>query len=119
MLKILNRNRQSVGFDIGSSALKAAPVRELSLVRWRLIPSWAKDSSGAARMIDARSEMAATKPAFSEALKFCRCLIPPDGFYEWQKEGSAKQAYCFEINEVTCSRSRGYGRNGETQAERP
>ncbi|MBZ5680506.1 MAG: SOS response-associated peptidase [Acidobacteriia bacterium] len=95
------------------------PVRELSLVRWRLIPSWAKDSSGAARMIDARSEMAATKPAFSEALKFCRCLIPPDGFYEWQKEGSAKQAYCFEINEVTCSRSRGYGRNGETQAERP
>jgi putative SOS response-associated peptidase YedK len=59
------------------------PRRELSLVRWGLIPSWAKDSSGAARMINARSETAATKPAFRDALKFRRCLISADGFYEW------------------------------------
>ena len=45
------------------------PVRELSLVRWGLIPSWAKDLSVAAKMINARSETAATKPAFSDALK--------------------------------------------------
>jgi hypothetical protein len=61
------------------------PVRELSLVRWALIPSWAKDSSVAARMINARSETAGTKPAFRDALEFRRCLIPGDGFYEWSR----------------------------------
>ncbi len=52
------------------------PVRELSLLRWGLIPSWVKDSSGAAQMINARSETAATKPAFRDALRFRRCMIP-------------------------------------------
>ena len=75
------------------------PHRELSLARWGLVPSWAKDSSAAARMINARSETADTKPAFSDALRFRRCLIPADGFYEWQKSGSAKQPYCFEVRE--------------------
>ena len=74
------------------------PVRELSLVRWGLIPSWAKDASAAARMINARSETAATKPAFRDALKFRRCLIPADGFYEWVRTGKTKQPYCFEVN---------------------
>jgi putative SOS response-associated peptidase YedK len=73
------------------------PVRELSLLRWGLIPSWAKDSSGAARMINARSETAATKPAFRDALKFRRCMIPSDGFYEWKKSGTVKQPYCFDV----------------------
>src|SRR6202158_4989819 len=50
------------------------PVRELSLVRWGLIPSWAKDPSVAATMINARSETARTKPAFPDALKSRRCL---------------------------------------------
>jgi putative SOS response-associated peptidase YedK len=75
------------------------PVRELSLVRWGLIPSWAKDSSVAAQMINARSETASTKPAFRDPLKFRRCLIPADGFYEWRRTGKTKQPYCFEINE--------------------
>ena len=48
------------------------PVRELSLIRWCLIPSWAKDPSVAAKMINARSETAATKPAFRDAMKFRR-----------------------------------------------
>ena len=52
------------------------PIRELSLVRWGLIPSWAKDPSIATGMINARSETAGTKPAFCDALKFRRCLIP-------------------------------------------
>ena len=56
------------------------PRREMSLVRWGLIPSWATDASGAARMINARSETAATKPAFRDALKSRRCLIRADGF---------------------------------------
>jgi putative SOS response-associated peptidase YedK len=50
-------------------------------------------------MINARSETAATKPAFRDALKFRRCLIPADGFYEWQKTGKAKQPYCFEVKD--------------------
>src|SRR5580692_8859939 len=75
------------------------PVRELSLVRWGLIPSWAKDASGAARMINARSETAHTLPAFREAMKLRRCLVPADGFYEWQRRGSAKQAFCFEVGD--------------------
>ena len=75
------------------------PIRELSLIRWGLIPSWAKDSSVAAQMINARSETAATKPAFRDALKSRRCLIPADGFYEWKRDGKTKQPYCFEVNE--------------------
>jgi putative SOS response-associated peptidase YedK len=75
------------------------PVRELSLMRWGLIPSWAKDSSAAARMINARSETASTKSAFRDALKSRRCLIPADGFYEWKRNGKTRQPYCFEVNE--------------------
>jgi putative SOS response-associated peptidase YedK len=75
------------------------PVRILSLFRWGLVPSWAKDSSVAARMINARSESANTKPAFADSLKCRRCLIPADAFYEWKKDGKAKQPYCFEVND--------------------
>jgi putative SOS response-associated peptidase YedK len=75
------------------------PVRELSLVRWGLIPSWATDSSSSAKMINARSETAATKPAFRDALKSRRCLVPADGFYEWQRTGKTRQPYCFEVDE--------------------
>jgi putative SOS response-associated peptidase YedK len=74
------------------------PVRKLSLMRWGLIPSWSKDPSAAARMINARSETARTLPAFRDGLKSRRCLIPADGFYEWQKTGKSKQTYCFEVN---------------------
>jgi putative SOS response-associated peptidase YedK len=73
------------------------PIRELSLLRWGLIPSWMKDRSGAATMINARSETAGTKPAFREALRSRRCLIPADGFYEWVRVEKAKQPYCFEV----------------------
>jgi putative SOS response-associated peptidase YedK len=75
------------------------PRRDLSLVRWGLIPSWAKDASGSAGMINARSESAAIKPAFRDALKSRRCLVPADGFYEWVRAGKAKQPYCFEVND--------------------
>jgi putative SOS response-associated peptidase YedK len=75
------------------------PRRELSLVRWGLIPSWAKDKSDAALMINARSETAATKPAFRDPLTSRRCLIPADGFYEWQRRAKVKQSYCFEVND--------------------
>jgi putative SOS response-associated peptidase YedK len=75
------------------------PTRQLSLMRWGLIPSWAKDTSGAARMINARSETAQTLPAFRDSMKLRRCLVPADGFYEWQRRGSAKQPFCFEVGD--------------------
>lgn len=72
------------------------PRREMSLMRWGLIPSWAKTVSGPP-MINARSETAATTPAFRDPMKLRRCLIPADGFYEWQKKAGAKQPFCFEV----------------------
>jgi putative SOS response-associated peptidase YedK len=75
------------------------PVRQVSMMRWGLIPSWAKDTSGAARMINARSETAHTLPAFRDAMKLRRCLVAADGFYEWQRRGSAKQPFCFEVGD--------------------
>jgi putative SOS response-associated peptidase YedK len=75
------------------------PIRELSIMRWGLIPLWAPDSSGSAKMINARSETVAAKPAFRDALKSRRCLIPADGFYEWLRAAKIKQPYCFEVND--------------------
>jgi putative SOS response-associated peptidase YedK len=75
------------------------PVRKLSLMRWGRIPSWAEDPSGAARMINARSGTASSKPAFRDSLKSRRCLIPADRFYEWARTGKSKQPYCFEVND--------------------
>lgn len=64
--------------------------RVLRLMRWGLIPGWAKDPSIGARMINARSETLAEKPAFRNAFKRRRCLIVADGFYEWQKQPGGK-----------------------------
>jgi len=75
------------------------PVRQLSLMKWGLIAHWAKDPSVATSTINARSETAATKPAFRDPLRLRRCLIPADGFYEWSRTGKSKQPYCFEVND--------------------
>jgi len=74
------------------------PTRQVSLMKWGLIPNWAKDPSIATGTINAKSETAAEKPAFRDPLKFRRCLIPADGFCEWKKSGSSKQPFCFEVN---------------------
>ena len=60
---------------------------------WGLIPSWAKDPSIGARLINARAETAHEKPSFRAAFRRRRCLIPSDGFYEWQRTASGKQPY--------------------------
>ncbi len=65
--------------------------RYLMEMRWGLIPSWAKDPAIGSRMINARAETVATKPAFRAALRNRRCLVMADGFYEWQKQGRGKQ----------------------------
>jgi putative SOS response-associated peptidase YedK len=75
------------------------PVRQLSLMKWGLIPHWAKDPFIASSTINAMSETAATKPAFRDPLRLRRCLIPADGFYEWKRTARSKQPYCFEVKE--------------------
>jgi putative SOS response-associated peptidase YedK len=75
------------------------PVRHASMMRWGLIPSWAKDPSIGARTINARAETVAARPAFRESLERRRCLIPADGFYEWKRSGKAKQPFCFEVED--------------------
>ena len=67
--------------------------REFALLRWGLVPSGAKDPSIGARMINARAETAPGKPAFRDAFRRRRCLVPASGFYEWQKQGRLKQPY--------------------------
>jgi putative SOS response-associated peptidase YedK len=67
---------------------------ELGLLKWGLIPSWAKDPTIAYKLINARSETVAEKPSFRSAFKSRRCLIPASGYYEWEKtEGRTKQPY--------------------------
>jgi putative SOS response-associated peptidase YedK len=68
--------------------------RRLVLVKWGLVPFWAKDSSIGNRLINARAESVAEKPAFRAAFKSRRCLVPADGYYEWEKrKGGQKQPY--------------------------
>jgi putative SOS response-associated peptidase YedK len=67
--------------------------RRLDLLRWGLVPYWADDLSIGNRMINARSESVADKPAFRRSFRRQRCLVATDGFYEWKKEGKLKQPY--------------------------
>ncbi len=67
--------------------------REFKLMRWGLVPSWAKDLSIGSRMINARAETLAEKPSFQTALRKRRCIIMADGFYEWQHKGQPRQPY--------------------------
>ena len=67
--------------------------RRLSMLRWGLIPSWARDVKMGYRLINARAETASTKPAFRAAWAKRRCLIPADGFYEWTRRGALRQPW--------------------------
>jgi putative SOS response-associated peptidase YedK len=72
--------------------------RQFRLMRWGLIPSWAKDPGIGNKLINARAETVQEKPSFRTAFKRRRCLIPADGFYEWQNiKGGTKQPYYFHF----------------------
>lgn len=74
-------------------------VDELSLMRWGLIPSWAKDPAIGARMFNARAETLAEKPSFKHAFRKKRCLVPATGFYEWKSEARGKVPYLFSLKD--------------------
>lgn len=71
--------------------------RELRMMHWGLIPEWIKDSKKKMEPINARAETAAEKPFFRNALRQRRCIIPADGFYEWEKSGEAKKPYFIQM----------------------
>ena len=70
--------------------------RTLQLLRWGLIPYFAEDMKGGAKLINARSEGIADRSSFREAFRKRRCLVPADGFYEWRTEGKLKQPYLIQ-----------------------
>lgn len=95
-------------YNVAPSQTVAAVVefpnapRQLHLLQWGLIPAWAKDPSIGYKTINARAETAAEKPSFRSAFRHRRCLIPADGFYEWQQaaEGKGKkQPYFIGLQE--------------------
>jgi len=75
------------------------PKRFGSRTRWGLIPFWAQDASIGFKMINARAETVATKPAFREVIRKRHCLVPADGFYEWKREGKTKQPFHFGMRD--------------------
>ena len=89
---VLNRGERGDGAQAGQDV-----ARELRVLRWGLVPSWAKDASIGSRLINARAETVDAKPSFRRAFARRRCLLPADGFYEWitvEEDGkSRKQPY--------------------------
>ena len=73
--------------------------REFGLLHWGLIPSWADDPAIGNRMINARAETVAEKPAFRKAFQSRRCLVISDGFFEWRREGKHKQPYFIRMRD--------------------
>jgi putative SOS response-associated peptidase YedK len=71
--------------------------RQFALVRWGLLPSWVRDPKAFTLVINARGESVLDKPAFRNAMKRRRCLIPADGFYEWQAGATHKQPYFIRL----------------------
>jgi putative SOS response-associated peptidase YedK len=95
---VLDRTEQADDRPGKDAKDQGKPLRELRLVRWGLVPSWAKESSGGSRLINARAETVAVKPSFRSAFAKRRCIIPADGYYEWQagadkKDKKAKQPF--------------------------
>ena len=77
--------------------VKSGTGNRAGLLKWGLVPSWAKDPKIGNKMINARAETVDQKPSFKQLLKRRRCLIVADGFYEWKREGAARQPFRFQM----------------------
>ncbi|WP_394615630.1 SOS response-associated peptidase [Lentzea sp. JNUCC 0626] len=80
---------------------EAEVERSVRVMRWGLVPHWAKDLSGAAKMINARAETILTKPAFKQSVTKRRCIIPAAGWYEWKAAEGRKQPYFMTLGDDT------------------
>lgn len=85
---VLQSGKNDAGGDGGSGS-----GRVLSMMRWGLVPSWSREISRSAPLINARAETVSEKPSFRAAFESRRCLVPADGFYEWRMEAGKKQPF--------------------------
>lgn len=97
VVEVTPRFNISPGTDIPAIRYSPEGKRVMHLLRWGLVPHWAKDPSIGAKLSNARGETVADKPSFREAFKHRRCLVPADGFYEWKAEGKQKKPYFFSL----------------------
>jgi putative SOS response-associated peptidase YedK len=79
--------------DPAAVVVERGDRRAITVYRWGLLPFWATDPQGAARRINARAETVATSPAFADSFRRRRCIVPADGFYEWQRDGSIRRPF--------------------------
>ncbi len=95
------RKRFNIAPTQEAPVVRAAPGggREVAMLRWGLVPSWAKDAKIGTKMINARAEGLAQKPAFREAFGRRRCLVPATGFFEWQGAPGRKQPFAVTVPE--------------------
>ncbi len=97
VVDVAPRYNISPGTDIPTIRHSPEGKRVMHLLRWGLVPHWAKDPSIGAKLSNARGETVAEKPSFRDAFKRRRCLVPADGFYEWKTDGRQKQPYYFSL----------------------
>ena len=93
-------------------------ARHFRLMRWGLMPSWVKDPRKFTLLINARAETVLDKPAFRNAIKRRRCLVPADGYYEWQAAGTRKQPYFIHPRDGGRSASRRWRKPGSGRTAR-
>ena len=92
--------RYNIAPSQGIAVIRHLPgksLRQLDMLRWGLIPPWAKDMKIGSKMINARGETLAEKPSFRTAFKKRRCLVAADGFYEWKHTGTEKQPFYVQL----------------------
>ena len=73
--------------EVYAVAISRDGLRQLGTFKWGLVPNWSKEATGGPKMINARAETVSTKPSFTRLLQKRRCILPADGFYEWQRLG--------------------------------
>src|ERR671932_762774 len=91
--------RYNVAPQMPMPIIVAQSPNRLDIMRWGLVPSWAKDERAGARMINARAETVAEQPAYRAPLRYHRCLVPANGFYEWRATPRGKQPYFIHLRD--------------------